>query len=337
MQEFNHIYQRLGIEFDVTLGESFYNDRLAATVEELERRGIAVESEGAIVVFFKRPDGTDELPPFLVRKRDGGFNYGTTDVAGLLYRVERWHPARIIIVTDERQQTHFKQLFATARRLGIDCSLEHVWFGLMRLPEGTISTRKGKGLIYLDDLLDEAERRARELAARVQAERDENERLADAELDEVARVVGLGAVKYNDLSKDRTTAVTFTWDKALALTGNTAPYLQYQYARIRSVLRKAGEAPAAGVREPQHAVERDLIARLLWFPDAVEQVTRARPHLLCDYLFELATAFSAFWTECPVLKAEPDVRASRLRLCELTGETLKRGLAILGIATLERM
>ncbi|HZS36817.1 MAG TPA: arginine--tRNA ligase [Polyangia bacterium] len=334
-QEFNRVYKRLGVAFDVELGESFYNDRLAATVEELVKRGIAEESRGAIVVFFRKPDGTDELPPFLIRKADGGYNYGTTDVAGLFYRLETWRPARILIVTDERQQLHFKQLFATAHRLGLDeqVKLEHVPFGLMRLPEGTISTREGK-LIHLEALLDEAERRAYEIARAKAAESEEP--LSEAELREVARVVGLGAVKYNDLSKERTTTVTFTWDKALALTGNTAPYLQYAYARIRSILRKAGAGPIGPVAALAPS-ERELVKRLLWFPDGVEQVTRARPHLLAEYLFELATAFSTFYAEHPVLKAEPAERASRLKLCELTAETLSRGLAILGIDVLERM
>jgi arginyl-tRNA synthetase len=334
-QEFNRVYRRLGVEFDVELGESFYNDRLARTVELLLQRKIAEESRGAMVVFFKKPDGSDELPPFLVRKADGGYNYGTTDVAGLLYRIERWKPARIVIVTDERQQLHFKQLFATAHKLGLDAdvSLEHVPFGLMRLPEGTISTREGR-LIHLEELLDEAERRALEIAKQKSAESEEP--LSDAELREVARVVGLGAVKYNDLSKDRLTTVTFTWDKALALTGNTAPYLQYAYARIRSIGRKAGDA-AVGPVTALEPSERELVKRLLGFAEAVEQVTRARPHVLAEYLFDLATAFSTFYAAEPVLKAEPALRASRLKLCELTAETIRRGLDILGIEVVERM
>ena len=177
-----------------------------------------------------------------MRKGDGGFNYATTDVAGVLYRVERWSPARIIILTDERQQLHFKQLFTIARRLGVTCSLEHVWFGLMRLPEGTISTREGK-LIGLEALLDEAETRALAVATESRAPS-----CPTSERREIARVVGIGAVKYNDLSKDRQTLVTFTWDKALSLHGNTAPYLQYAYARIQSILRKAkaeGAEPGA--------------------------------------------------------------------------------------------
>ncbi|HWE29954.1 MAG TPA: arginine--tRNA ligase, partial [Polyangia bacterium] len=222
MKEFDRVYRRLGVEFDVTLGESFYNDRLAATVERLTREAIAEASQGALVVFFKKPDGSDDMPPALVRKADGGYNYATSDIAGMLYRVERWSPARIIILTDERQQLHFRQLFAIARRLGVTCSLEHVWFGLMRLPEGTISTREGK-LIGLEALLDEAEARAFDVATQASPDLPESDRRA------IARVVGIGAVKYNDLSKDRQTLVTFTWDKALSLTGNSGPYLQYAY------------------------------------------------------------------------------------------------------------
>jgi arginyl-tRNA synthetase len=337
-REFDRVYTRLDVQFDVELGESFYNDRLPATVQLLRDRGIAEESRGALVVFFKKPDGTDELPPFLVRKGDGGYNYGTTDVAGLLYRQETWNPRRIIILTDERQQLHFRQLFATARRLGIDTALEHVWFGLMRLPEGTISTRDGK-LIHLEQLLDEAVTRAHKVAREVQEAREPGDRLDESQLAEVARVVGIGAVKYNDLSRDRQTLVTFTWDKALSLTGNSGPYLQYAYARIQSILRKAkaedAQPGAIGVLEP---AERALLLKLYDFGAAVEQVAaQTRPHVLCDYLFDLATAFSGFYTEHPVLKAEPALRASRLQLCAQTGQVLKAGLGLLGIEVLERM
>ncbi len=231
-REFERIYERLGVKFDVMLGESFYNDRLASTVQLLLDRGIAVVDQGAVIVTFDKDRDGEALPPFLVRKADGGFIYGTTDVAGALYRAERWQPARVLILTDERQQLHFRQLFAVCRRLGIDSSLEHIWFGLMRLPEGTFSTRDGN-VIGLEAMLDEAVRRARSVAA------EHNPELGPDELDAVARVVGLGAVKYNDLSRDRQSLITFTWDKALALTGNTAPYLQYAYARMCSILRRA--------------------------------------------------------------------------------------------------
>jgi arginyl-tRNA synthetase len=333
--EFDRVYRRLGVSFDVTLGESFYNDRLAATVDRLIECGIAKESRGAIVVFFDKEPGGEALEPFLVKKADGGYLYGTSDVAGLLYRMETWSPTRILIVTDERQQLHFRQLFATGRRLGVTASLEHVWFGLMRLPEGTISTREGK-LIGLEQLLDEAERRAFDVG------REHSPELSEAELKEVARVVGIGAVKYNDLSKDRQTMVTFTWDKALSLQGNTAPYLQYAYARMRSILRKAAaesaEPGAIASKGALSAVERALVSKLLWYPEAVEQVARtARPHILSDYLYELAATFSSFYTDEPVLKAEPKVRDARLALCDLTAVTIRSGLELLGIEVLERM
>ncbi|MGZ3405940.1 MAG: arginine--tRNA ligase [Polyangia bacterium] len=332
MKDLDRVYQRLGVEFDVTLGESFYNDRLADTVKLLVDKGIAEESQGALVVFFRKPDGGDEMPPALVRKTDGGFNYATTDVAGVLYRIERWSPARIIIVTDERQQLHFRQFFAIARRLGVDCSLEHVWFGLMRLPEGTISTREGK-LIELEALLDEAETRAFAVATEASPDLPESDRRA------IARVVGIGAVKYNDLSKDRQTLVTFTWDKALSLTGNSGPYLQYAYARIQSILRKArAEGAEPGPLVALEASERVLLTKLYDYGAAVEAVAaQTRPHLLCDYLYDLAGAFSTFYAEHQVLKAEPAVRASRLQLVALTARALKDGLGVLGIEVLDRM
>jgi arginyl-tRNA synthetase len=335
MAELDKTYRRLGVTFDVVLGESFYDDRLEATVDRLMKEGIASESQGALVVFFDKARDGEDMPPLIVRKRDGGFNYATTDVAGVLYRMERWSPQRIIIVVDERQQLYFRQFFAVARRLGITASLEHVWFGLMRMPEGTISTRKGK-LIHLSDLLDEAERRAADVA------KEHSPELSDDERKEIARVVGIGAVKYNDLSKDRQTLVTFTWDKALSLQGNTAAYLQYAYARIRSILRKAEaesqSRPSTIGRGGLEPTERALITRLLWFGNAVEQVARTtKPHVLSDYLFELATAFSTFYAAESVLKAEPEVRAARLALCDLTAQTLRVGLGLLGIEVLDRM
>lgn len=332
MKEFDRVYKRLGVSFDVTLGESFYNPVLAQTVQSLIEKGVAEESEGAIVVTFTRERDGEAMPPLLVRKRDGGYLYGTTDLATIDHRVKTWDPARILYVTDERQQLHFRQFFAAARRMGATVSLEHVWFGLMRLPEGTFSTRDGN-VIGLEALLDESERRAREVA------KSSNSELSEAELDEVARVVGLGAVKYNDLSKDRQTLVTFTWDKALALNGNTAPYLQYAYARMRSILRKAeGMGAAPGEITLAEPTERALVLCLLGYPLAVAEVARsARPHVLCDQLYQVAQAFSSFYNECPVVQSEPAVRASRLALVSLTADVLRAGLGLLGIETLERM
>lgn len=336
MKEFDRVYRRLGVSFDVTLGESFYNPVLADTVRRYEDAGVAEESEGALIVAFTKAVDGEAMPPLLVRKRDGAFLYGTTDLATIEHRVKTWSPARILYVTDERQQLHFRQFFAAARRLGATVSLEHVWFGLMRLPEGTFSTRDGN-VIGLESLLDEAERRARELGAEVAMKSDAP--FSDAELDEVARVVGLGAVKYNDLSKDRQTLVTFTWDKALALNGNSGPYLQYAYARMRSILRK-GEAQGATPGEISlvEASERALALALMGYPLAVAEVARsARPNVLCDQLYALAQAFSTFYAACPVLQSEPAVRASRLALVALTADVLRGGLELLGIETLERM
>jgi len=336
MKEFNRVYQRLGVSFDVTLGESFYNPVLAGTVKKYTDAGVAEESEGAIVVTFSKDRDGEAMPPLLVRKRDGGFLYGTTDLATIDHRVKTWDPSRILYVTDERQQLHFRQFFAAARRLGASVSLEHVWFGLMRLPEGTFSTRDGN-VIGLEALLDEAERRARALGAEVATKSDTP--FSDAELDEIARVVGLGAVKYNDLCKDRQTLVTFTWDKALALNGNSGPYLQYAYARMRSILGKAAAQDAApGTIALAEPTERALALALLRYPMAVAEVARsARPHILCDQLYEVAQAFSTFYAACPVLQSEPAVRASRLALVALTADVLRAGLDLLGIETLERM
>jgi arginyl-tRNA synthetase len=327
---FQEVYDRLGVHFDYWLGESSYNELLPTVVAELRRRGIATESRGALIVAFEE---SEKLPPFIVQKSDGGFNYASTDVATMAIRTGLFCADRIIILTDERQQMHFRQLFAVARRMGVTIPLEHAWFGLMRMAEGTIKTREGN-VIHLSELLDEAERRATQAAGEHTPELDEKERRA------IGRVVGLGAVKYNDLSKDRQTLVTFSWDKALALDGNTAPYLQYAYARTRSIVRKGEQEIPAGTRvELALPVERDLAKRLLAYPEAVEQVARgSRPHILCDYLFELANAFSSFFTSAPVLKAEtPSLRASRLVLTELTSRILKHGLDLLGIEVLERM
>jgi arginyl-tRNA synthetase len=335
MREGDKLYARLGVSHDVVLGESFYNDRLASTVQLLLDRGIAVVDQGAVIVTFDKERDGEALPPFLVRKTDGGFLYATSDVAGALYRVERWNPARIIVFTDERQQLHFRQLWAVCRRLGIECSLEHVWFGLMRLPEGTFSTRDGN-VIPLGPLLDEAVARARAVAA------EHNAELGPDELDAVARVVGLGAVKYNDLSRDRQTVVTFTWEKALSLTGNTAPYLQYAYARMCSILRRAesehGARPGSLDEVTLGTAERRLLVELCFYDQAVEEVGRtSRPHVLAEYLYSLASSFSTFYADTPVLKAEPQERAARLALCELTARTLRHGLDLLGIEVLDRM
>jgi len=332
LEEFDRLYRRLGVSFDLVRGESFYRDRLAGVVEELVRRGMARESEGAWVVFLEE----EKLPPCLVRKRDGGFNYATTDIATLLSRDEEFHPDKIIYVTDERQQLHFRQIFAIGRRLGIRAELIHVWFGLMRLPEGTFSTRQGN-VIKLERLLDEAERRALELVR--QASPD----MSPERQREVARAVGIGAVRYADLSQNPQTLVTFTWEKALNLNGNSAPYLQYAYARIMSVLDKyrerfpEGRFEEAPIRLDEPA-ERDVALRLVRFPEAVLAAARAyRPNLLADALFALAQSFSTLYQTIPFLPAPPEQRDSRVRLAASTARVLREGLSLLGIETPERI
>lgn len=332
LREFDRIYKRLGVAFDLVRGESYYNDALPGVLERLAARGLSEESEGALIVKLEE----EKLPPAIVRKGDGGFNYTTTDLATVESRVAEFQPERIIYVTDERQQLHFKQMFAIAKKLGCSAELVHVWFGLMRLPEGTFSTRQGN-VIKLERLLDEAEARALRIVQEASPEMD-----AGIQRD-VARAVGIGAVKYADLSQNPQSLVTFSWDKALALDGNSAPYLQYACARIASVLDKFAERfPdrslanfAIRLTEP---IERRIAVRLLRFPGVVQRAAEQyRPNQLCDYLFDLAQVYSAFYQSVPFLKAEEGVRESRMRLCDLVARTIRTGLDLLGIETPARI
>lgn len=332
LKEFDRVYERLGVRFDLVRGESYYHDRLAATLEKLAEKGLLETSEGAEVVALEE----EKLPVCLVRKSDGGFNYATTDLATVLNRVEEFHPDRILYVTDERQQLHFRQFFAVSRRLGVEASLVHIWFGLMRLPEGTFSTRQGN-VIKLERLLDEAESRALDLVRKLSPEMPENQQR------DVARAVGIGAVKYADLSQNPQSLVTFTWEKALALEGNSAPYLQYACARVASVRDKYRERFPDGCLQDHpillgEPVERLLAIRLLRFPDVLARAANQyRPNLLADYLFDLAQLYSRFYQNVPFLKAEEGVRESRVRLCGLVWRTLSTGLNLLGIETPERI
>ncbi len=330
--EFARIYKRLGVAFDLVRGESFYNDRLASMIALLEEKGLATISEGALCVFLE----DDGLPVCIVRKSDGGYNYATSDLATVFSRVEEFAPEKIIYITDERQQLHFKQFFTISRKLGVETRLDHVWFGLMRLPDATSSTRQGN-VIKLEHLLDEAERRAFELISASSPDMEEACRR------EVARAVGIGAVKYADLSQNPQTTVTFTWDKALALDGNSGPYLQYAYARIASVRDKYHERFPDGDLEAAdllltEPVERELMIRLLRFPDVVMRAAEAyKPSMVADYLYELAQTYSSFYQNVPFLKAEPGIRESRVLLCGVIAAVLRRGLDLLGIETPERI
>ena len=332
--QFDTIYGRLGVRFDQTYGESFYNPQLAAVVEELKTKGIARESEGAIVVFFDE-DPQLKAHPALIQKSDGGFNYSSTDLATLRYRLETWDPQEIIYVTDGRQQLHFQQIFAAWRKWHPEAAirLAHVWFGSILGEDGKpFKTRSGE-TVKLSDLLDEAEERALKVVA------EKNPELPKDQQQEIARVIGLGAIKYADLSPNRQSDYVFSWDKMLALNGNTAPYLQYAYARIRSIFRKAGDQPAApSTVELTDAAEISLARHLLNFGMVLEAAAEDhRPNYLCGYLFELAGHFTTFYENCPVLKAEEPQRSTRLVLCDLTSRVLAQGLEVLGIETLEQM
>jgi arginyl-tRNA synthetase len=332
IDEFNTIYERLGVKFDLYRGESFYNDRLPKIIGTLEGKGLATESEGALIV-----DLEDEgMPVCIVRKSDGGYNYATTDLATVEARVVEFDPDRIIYVTDERQQLHFKQFFTISSKLGMDANLVHVWFGLMRLPEATFSTREGN-VIKLAALLDEAESRALEMVKSSSPEMPEEQQK------DLAKAIGIGAIKYTDLSQNPQSLVTFTWEKALNMEGNSAPYLQYAYARISSVHDKYhAQFPGNDLNDCsiniEQDIERRLAIKLSRFPAAVHGAAENyRPNILADYLYEVAQVYSSFYQNVPFLKAEEGIRESRIRLCRFTARVLRQGLELLGIETRERI
>jgi arginyl-tRNA synthetase len=336
--QFDTVYGRLGVQFDYTLGESFYNERLARIVDTLVKEGIARESEGAIAAFFENNPQLKERPA-IIRKSDGGFNYMTTDLATLEYRWQTWHPDEIVYVTGAPQQHHFQQLFATFRQWhpNLSIKLVHVWFGSILGEDGKpFKTRAGE-VVKLSDLLDEAEERALKVVS------DKNPELPESQRHEIARVVGIGAVKYADLLPNRQSDYVFSWDKMLALDGNTAPYLLYAYARVRSIFRK-GEIESISTVDISGpltltAPEEIALAKLLLnFGVVLEGAAdEYRPNYLCNYLYEVAGQFTRFYEKCPVLKSEGQVRTTRLVLCELTARVLKQGLNVLGIETLEQM
>lgn len=330
--EFDTIYDRLGVRFDLYRGESFYNDRLPKIIQSLEEKGLAKESDGALIVDLEE----DGMPICIVRKSDGGYNYATTDLATVESRIEEFDPERIIYVTDERQQLHFKQFFTIAGKLGMEANLVHVWFGLMRLPDATFSTREGN-VIKLAALLDEAEARALEMV------KSSSPDMPEGQQKELARAIGIGAIKYTDLSQNPQSLVTFTWEKALNMEGNSAPYLQYAYARISSVYDKFHATyPDTELGKCsiiiEHDLERRIAIKLSRFPSAVRAAAdNYRPNILADYLYDLAQIYSSFYQNVPFLKADEGTRESRIRLCRATAETLKQGLDLLGIETPDRI
>ena len=338
LQHAEHVYQMLGLKLqraDVA-GESSYNDDLPVVVAELSQKGLAVESDGAKVVFldeFKNKDG--EPAAFIVQKQGGGFLYSTTDLATMRHRVNNLRATRLLYVVDTRQDLHFKQLFTTSRKAGWlpeNVSAEFIGFGTMMGKDNKPFKTRSGDTVKLVDLLDEAVERATRLV------REKNPELSDEQAAHIGRVVGIGAVKYADLSKNRTSDYVFDWDNMLSFEGNTAPYLQYAYTRVQSVFRRAGEWNESAALQLNEPLEQQLAVELLKFEDVLSSVAETCfPHYLAAYLYQLATLFSRFYEACPILKAEGAARDTRLQLAKLTGETLKTGLALLGIDVLDVM
>jgi len=335
-------YDRLNVTLtrkDV-MGESLYNPMLAGIVADLKAKGLAVESEGATVVFldeYKNKEG--EPMGVIIQKKDGGYLYTTTDIACAKYRYETLHADRVLYYIDSRQHQHLMQAWTIVRKAGYvpdSVPLEHHMFGMMLGKDGKPFKTRAGGTVKLADLLDEALERARRLVA------EKNPDMPADELEKLANAVGIGAVKYADLSKNRTTDYVFDWDNMLAFEGNTAPYMQYAYTRVLSVFRKA-EIDESVLAQAQVIISEDreaqLAARLLQFEETLSVVARdGTPHVMCAYLYDLAGLFSGFYEHCPILSAESEaVRNSRLKLAQLTAKTLKLGLDTLGIETVERM
>ena len=332
MQDFERVYKLLDIHYDVQCGESFYHDRLSGVVERLLKSGIAEISEGAVVVFFRENSELADKP-LIIRKRDGGFNYATTDLATIDYRMNDLKADTVWYVVGAPQTLHFKQIFEIARREGYTADLRHITFGsILGEDRKLMKTRSGEN-VPLRELLEEACKRARKIIE------EKNPQLSDDEKSDIVQKIGIGAVKYADLSQYRMTDYVFSWDKMLSLQGNTAPYLQNAYVRIRSIFRKAGEsAPRIDELVLADSAEINLAKRLCQFAETVPQVLNDfRPNILANYLFEAANSFHTFYEACPVLKSEEPTRSSRLALCDLTARVLKHGLGLLGIQVPEKM
>jgi arginyl-tRNA synthetase len=335
--EIDRIYQRLHVTFDHTLGESFFHPLLGGVVADLLAAGLARESRGAIGVFL----GGEDDPPLLIRKADGAFLYATTDLATIRWRREHWKPDRILYVVDHRQSQHFEQVFETARRWGCGAvDLVHVAFGTVLGEDGKPFKTRAGDTVGLEALLDEGVERA---AAIVGSGDEGRAGMSDEDRRHVAETVGIGAIKYADLSQNRTTDYVFSFDKMLQLTGNTAAYMQYAVARVEGIFTKGGVDREA-LRRAGHGVqvsdprERALALELLRFGEVLEDVEAdSRPNVLTAWLYDLAGRYSTFYDALPVLKAAGADRESRLALCDLTGRVLRRGLELLGIGTVEKM
>lgn len=332
LDEYDKLYKRLDVHFDTYYGESFYHPMMQGVVEELVEKGLAVEDDGAKVVFFPEEEN---LFPCIVQKKDGAFLYSTSDIATIKFKRDTYKINKLIYLTDERQQDHFKQFFRITDMLGWNVEKHHIWFGIMRFADGVFSTRKGN-VIRLEQLLDEGKKRAYDIV------QEKNPNLSDEEKDQIAEIVGVGAIKYADLSQNRQSPIIFEWDKILTFEGNTAPYLQYSYARIQSILRRAeSEGKIINYDKEikiEDKLERALADHIAAFPMAVLKASETfKPNIIADYLFELSKKFNSFYNSCPILNQEDDILYSRALIAKITGETIKDGLSLLGIKTLDRM
>lgn len=328
-KEFDKIYGRLGIKFDLTLGESFYQPQLESIIEEALKRGVAKLDDGAVKIFYKN----DKLPPLVIRKSDDSYLYSTTDLAAIKYRTDKWNPVKILYIVANEQSFYFQQLFEAAKMLGYaeDGVLEHVKFGMMLGEEGKkMSTRKGE-FIKLEELLDESVSRAASINK------------------DSAETVGISAIKYFDLSHFRQSDIVFDWKQITNLKGNSAPYLLYAYARLKSVIKKSGGfnkftaswklfRPKPNLSLLKTDDEKSLIRQLIYFPDAVQRAAELyEPNILTDYLFKLSEATNNFYEKSPILKSEKEIKNARLALVEAVSVVIKNGLNLLGIETLEKM
>lgn len=338
--EIQRLYERLGVQFDCELGESFYHQQLAEVVADLQQRGLAQASDGAICVFL---DGFET--PMIIRKKDGAFLYATTDLATIQYRLRTWQPDAILYVVDFRQSEHFEKLFAAARHWGCEgVELRHVSFGTVLGEDGKPYKTRSGDTVGLESLLDEAVSKALAVVSGNDDGKPGGRELSDVERRRIADVVGHAAIKYADLSQNRTSDYVFSYDKMVALEGNTATYMQYSYARTQSIFAKGDVTSAdlqagVGIISLEHPTERALGLELLRFEEALlETAADYRPNQLTVYLFELAKCFSDFYQQCPVLKAPTtDLRHSRLLLCDLAGRTIRQGLQLLGIQVVDKM
>ena len=336
LKEYNKIYDRLGVNFDYYYGESFYNNMMPAVLEELKEKGIACEDQGALVVFFEN----DKLPPAIVQKKDGSFLYTTSDLATMKFRKDELNVDEAVYLTDDRQQNHFKQIFEIGEMLGEPYNYKktHVVFGIMRFGDGMIFSSRSGNIIRLVDLLDEAKTQVKKVID------EKNPNIPEEEKEKIAEIVGSGAIKYFDLSQNRTSDTTFTWDKVLSFEGNTGPYLQYTYVRIMSILRKLKKENINVenkdiILENMNGVERELAVELLRFPQTVVKSYESyRPNIIADYLFDIAKLFNNFYNSNSILKEEnKKVMDARILLAEKTAFILKQGLGLLGINTVDRM